>query len=45
MQRELAGALREIFLLLTMGVVVTGILFTSLLARRIITPLRNLAAT
>ena len=43
MQRELAKVLRN-FLLLTMGIIVTGILFTSLLARRIITPLRNLAA-
>jgi signal transduction histidine kinase len=43
MQRELAKALRN-FLLLTVGIIATGILFTSLLARRIITPLRNLAA-
>ncbi len=43
MQRELAKALGN-FLLLTVGIIATGILFTSLLARRIITPLRNLAA-
>ena len=43
MQRELAKVLRN-FLLLTLGIITTGILFTSLLARRIITPLRNLAA-
>lgn len=43
MQRELAKVLRN-FLLLTLGIIGTGILFTSLLARRIITPLRNLAA-
>ncbi len=43
MQRELAEVLRT-FLLLTLGIIATGILFTNLLARRIITPLRNLAA-
>ncbi|MBI4000653.1 MAG: GAF domain-containing protein [Nitrospira defluvii] len=43
MQRELAKVLRN-FLLLTLGIIATGILFTSLLARRIITPLHNLAA-
>ncbi|MEP7152157.1 MAG: ATP-binding protein [Nitrospira sp.] len=43
MQRELAKILRN-FLLLTLGIITTGILLTSLLARRIITPLRNLAA-
>jgi signal transduction histidine kinase len=43
MQRELAEALRT-FLLLTLGIITTGILCTNLLARRIITPLRNLAA-
>ncbi len=43
MQRELAEVLRT-FLLLTLGIITTGILFTNLLARRIITPLRNLAA-
>ncbi|MBS0171790.1 MAG: GAF domain-containing protein [Nitrospira sp.] len=43
MQRELAQALRA-FLLLTLGIMATGILCTNLLARRIITPLRNLAA-
>lgn len=43
MQRELARALRT-FLLLTLGIMTTGILCTNLLARRIITPLRNLAA-
>ncbi|CAE6701259.1 HAMP domain-containing sensor histidine kinase [Nitrospira defluvii] len=43
MQRELAQALRA-FLLLTLGIITTGILCTNLLARRIITPLRNLAA-
>lgn len=43
MQRELAEVLRT-FLLLTLGIITAGILFTNLLARRIITPLRNLAA-
>ncbi|MGC3975233.1 MAG: ATP-binding protein [Nitrospira sp.] len=43
MQRELAEVLRN-FLLLTLGIITAGILFTNLLARRIITPLRNLAA-
>lgn len=43
MQRELAKVLRT-FLLLTSGIIAAGILFTNLLARRIITPLRNLAA-
>jgi len=43
MQRELARAIRN-FLLLTLGIIATGILFTNLLALRIITPLRNLAA-
>lgn len=43
MQRELAKVLRN-FLLLTLGIIATGILWTNLLARRIITPLRNLAA-
>ncbi|MBA5863923.1 MAG: GAF domain-containing protein [Nitrospira sp. CR1.1] len=43
MQRELAEALRT-FLLLTLGIITAGILSTNLLARRIITPLRNLAA-
>lgn len=43
MQRVLARALRT-FLLLTLGIMTTGILCTNLLARRIITPLRNLAA-
>lgn len=43
MQRELAKVLRN-FLLLTLGIITTGIVFTNLLARRIITPLRNLAA-
>jgi signal transduction histidine kinase len=43
MQRELATAIRN-FLLLTLGIIATGILFTNLLALRIITPLRNLAA-
>lgn len=43
MQRELAKVLRN-FLLLTLGIITTGILCTNLLARRIITPLRNLAA-
>ncbi|HMZ55373.1 MAG TPA: ATP-binding protein [Nitrospira sp.] len=43
MQRELAQALRTFFLL-TLGIITTGILCTNLLARRIITPLRNLAA-
>ena len=43
MQRELTEVLRN-FLLLTLGIITTGILFTNLLARRIITPLRNLAA-
>lgn len=42
-QRELVNVLRN-FLLLTLGIITTGILLTSLLARRIITPLRNLAA-
>src|SRR5574340_205408 len=42
-QRELAEVLRN-FLLLTLGIITTGIVFTNLLARRIITPLRNLAA-
>lgn len=42
MQRELAKVLRN-FLLLTLGIIATGILWTDLLARRIITPLRNLA--
>ncbi len=43
MQRELATILRN-FLLLTLGIIAAGILATSFLARRIITPLRNLAA-
>lgn len=43
MQRELAEVLRT-FLLLTLGIITAGILSTNLLARRIITPLRNLAA-
>ncbi len=43
MQRELAKILRN-FLLLTMGIITTGIVLTNLLARRIITPLHNLAA-
>ncbi|MBA5874968.1 MAG: GAF domain-containing protein [Nitrospira sp. CR1.2] len=43
MQRELARSLRT-FLLLTLGIMATGILCTNLLARRIITPLYNLAA-
>jgi signal transduction histidine kinase len=43
MQRELAEALRT-FLLLTLAIITAGILVTNLLARRIITPLRNLAA-
>lgn len=43
MQRELAKVLRN-FLLLTLGIITAGIVFTNLLARRIITPLRNLAA-
>ncbi|MDR4481188.1 MAG: ATP-binding protein [Nitrospira sp.] len=43
MQRELTNALWN-FLLLTLGIITTGILCTNLLARRIITPLRNLAA-
>lgn len=43
MQRELTNVLWN-FLLLTLGIITTGILFTNLLARRIITPLRNLAA-
>ncbi|MCW5797869.1 MAG: GAF domain-containing protein [Nitrospira sp.] len=43
MQRELAEVLRT-FLVLTLGIITAGILFTNLLARRIITPLRNLAA-
>ena len=43
MQRELVKVLRN-FLFLTLGIIAAGILATSLLARRIITPLRNLAA-
>ncbi|HQY56332.1 MAG: GAF domain-containing protein [Nitrospira sp.] len=43
MQRELTTVLWN-FLLLTLGIIATGILCTNLLARRIITPLRNLAA-
>lgn len=43
MQRELAKVLRN-FLFLTLGMITTGILCTNLLARRIITPLRHLAA-
>lgn len=43
MQRELARVLRN-FILLTLGIIVTGILCTNILARRIITPLHNLAA-
>jgi signal transduction histidine kinase len=43
MQRELMTVLRN-FLLLTLGIIAAGILATSFLARRIITPLRNLAA-
>lgn len=43
MQRELAKALWN-FLLLALGIITTGILVTNLLAGRIITPLRNLAA-
>ncbi len=43
MQRELAKVLRN-FLLLTLGIITAGILCTNLLARRIITPLRHLAA-
>jgi signal transduction histidine kinase len=43
MQRELANVLRN-FLLLTLGIITAGIVFTNLLAHRIITPLRNLAA-
>ena len=43
MQRELVKVLRN-FLFLTLGIIASGILATSLLARRIITPLRNLAA-
>ena len=43
MQRELAKVLRN-FLFLTLGIITTGIVLTNLLARRIITPLRNLAA-
>jgi two-component system sensor histidine kinase/response regulator len=43
MQRELAKILRN-FLLLTLGIITAGILCTNLLARRIITPLRHLAA-
>ena len=43
MQRELAKILRN-FLLLTLAIITAGILCTNLLARRIITPLRHLAA-
>ena len=43
MQRELVKVLRN-FIFLTLGIIAAGILATSLLARRIITPLRNLAA-
>lgn len=43
MQRELAEALRTL-LLLTLGIITAGIVLTNLLAHRIITPLRNLAA-
>ena len=43
MQRELVKVLRN-FLFLTLGIIAAGILTTSLLARRIITPLRNLGA-
>ena len=43
MQRELAKVLWN-FLLLALGIITTGILVTNLLAGRIITPLRNLAA-
>ena len=43
LQHELARVFRN-FLLLTLGIIAIGILFTNLLARRIITPLRNLAA-
>ena len=43
MQRELSKILRN-FLFLTLGIITTGIVLTNFLARRIITPLRNLAA-
>ncbi len=42
-QQELGRILRN-FLLLTLGIIIAGILSTGLLARKVITPLRNLAA-
>ena len=43
LQRELSSVIWD-FILLTFAIIVTGIVLTIFLARRIITPLRNLAA-
>jgi signal transduction histidine kinase len=43
LQRELGRILRN-FLLLTLGIIIAGIVSTAFLARKVITPLRNLAA-
>ncbi|MET0515088.1 MAG: ATP-binding protein [Nitrospiraceae bacterium] len=43
LQRELGRILRN-FLMLTLGIIIAGIMATGFLARKVITPLRNLAA-
>ena len=43
LQRELGRILRN-FLMLALGIIIAGIVSTGLLARKVITPLRNLAA-